>query len=420
MNLRMKETPLLNFRMLWMICLILFFAFERVLIAYVPALGNLDEAFAIVIAVEIILDWIHGNRKLAGVEIVMLILMIFTIIIGLTGNAVSGLMKNPFSIVIDIISTYKVFLVFYWVRLQSQDEHWWDELIRTLAGIVRGIVWLLLFTCLFSYAVHGSMLGEVRHGIPSFKFLFNNPGNFSKLFYFIIPLLTADLYYEGSRYKKGMIGLALAIWCTTMRSRAIAFAFCYLLLVVWYFYLKDKQKRKIKIWQLVPFGIIGVCMGWKQIIRYFMSETQARAVLLRYGIATMAKYFPLGSGFGTYGSDVAVKSYSPLYVRYGFQEIYGMGKTHTNFLNDNYWPMIIGQMGAIGTVLIVLVLYLLYRHCLKWVSENRFFHFATLVAMGFLLASSIASKSYSEFSTIPVIMLHGLLVQRERSIHEEI
>lgn len=420
MRLKMKETPMLNFRMLWMISLILFFAFERVLIIYVPALGNLDEAFAIVIAAEIILDRILGNEKFSRVEIVILILMIFSAVIGLTGNAVSGLMKNPCSIAIDIISTYKVLLVFFWVRLKSRDKLWWDELIQTLAGVVRGIVWIMLAACLLSYAVHGSMLGEVRYGIPSFRFLFNNPGNYSKLFYFIIPLLTADLYYENTLYKKGMIGLALALWCTTMRSRAVAFAFCYVLLAFWYFYLKDQQKRKIKIWQLIPIGILGICMGWKQIVLYFMSETQARAVLLRYGVITMAKYFPLGSGFGTYGSDVAVKSYSPLYVRYGFQEIYGMGRIHTNYLNDNYWPMILGQMGIIGTILIALILFLLYRYCLKWTAANRFFHFATLVAMGFLLASSIASKSYSEFSTIPVMILHGLLVQRERSIDEEL
>ncbi len=413
MRERMEAT--INLRRLFFICLVLFFCFQRVLVNRGMVFGYLDEFFAIAVAAEILSNIIRERTIFSRDEMVALLLMLLSMLIGLVSNYGSHLMDKPFFIAVDVISTYKVFLAYYWVRMRDWSREEWDSVFRSLAGIVRLLVIGMSCILVLAHLLHLDMMEDPRYGIPAFRFLFNAAGNYSKLFYFIIPLLSADLYYKNSRYKKAVLGLALVLWISTLRSRAIAFAVCYLFFVVWYFYLKDKQKVKIKVWQLLPFGLLGILLGWKQISFYFFGSTQARSVLLRYSLVTMADYFPWGSGFGTYGSDVAVKNYSPLYVKYNFRRIYGLGNNHANFANDNYWPMIIGQMGLFGTILIGTVLFLLYRYFIKNVTRNRFFHFATLCSIGFLLASSVASKSYSEYSMIPIFLLHGMMVQREKA-----
>jgi hypothetical protein len=72
-----------------------------------------------------------------------------------------------------------------------------------------------------------------------------------------------------------------------------------------------------------------------------------------------------------------------------------------------------GQFGLIGLILMILIVFKFYQFNFRAVRKNEYFYFTTLLMAGFLLASSIASKSYSEFTTIPVFLLHGILTQRE-------
>lgn len=59
-------------------------------------------------------------------------------------------------------------------------------------------------------------------------------------------------------------------------------------------------------------------------------------------------YFPFGAGFGQYGGWISRKYYSPVYYKYGLSNIYGMSKNKTNFMNDTYWPHILGELGLVG------------------------------------------------------------------------
>lgn len=133
----------------------------------------------------------------------------------------------------------------------------------------------------------------------------------------------------------------------------------------------------------------------------------------------MVTYFPLGAGFGTFGSDVAATQYSPLYKKYGFNSIYGMRQGETYFLNDNYWPMVMGQFGFFGTMLILVALIKFMRMTINSTKENKYMYFSTFCALGFLLLSSVASKSYSEFSSICVFILIGIFVKRSRTVEEK-
>lgn len=415
MNDGMQNTKIINVKVLLISIITTFFVMERLIIEYIPIAGYFDELFTILCCFTSIYILFMDEKKLTRNEIAALIFTALVIVIGLLGNIISGILGNPFLIVVDIISTVKIIIVYYWILSFKFTREDWDDIIKILAKWTRLLLLIMFVVCVLAYTLNLGILGEIRYGIKSYSFLIPSPGNYSKIFYFVIPLLTADLQYDNNIYKKAMIAVALLLWVLSMRSRAIAFAVGYVLFAFWFFYLKEKNIKKINVLYLMPIGIIGLFLGWKQLVFYFTTDTQARSMLLRYSIVTMKEYFPLGSGFGTYGSDVAKTQYSPLYEQYGFLNVYGIGKSHTDYLNDNYWPMIIGQFGIIGTMLVIIILFLLYSQMIKTVIQNKYLYFSTFCMMGFLLVSSIASKSYSEFSMIPIFLLHGIFVQREKS-----
>lgn len=413
--LKLDKNKSISLESLWIIFATLFFSYERIFISYLSPLGYADEAFAILTTVEVFVFILSRKRRFTRNEYAVLLLLIIIVVVGVFGNIFVYVQKNVYLIGIDIVSTVKVFLSYYWIRIKHMKTSDWDDVIKGLAKVTRLLVIVMFIMYFVSYVVHTGMLAKGRYGLMEYRFLFNNPGNYSKLFYFIIPLLSADLYYKNNTYKKAVIIIALLLWLTTLRSRAFAFVAVYVIFIFWIFVLRAKKRKTFSRFNILPLAIISILICWNQISFYFTTETQARYQLLKYAIITMQNYMPFGAGFGTYGSDIAVTNYSALYVKYGFTKIYGMGYVHAHFLNDNYWPMIIGQFGLVGLVATVFLIVLFYKNTQKKVSENKYFMVASFLMMIFLVASSLASKSYAEFSMMGIFMLHGILYQRENS-----
>ena len=294
---------------MWTI-IIYFFVFQRALISISNLFNYADEIFAIIAIMIIFIKSLKRATYLTKDEWIILALLFLTCVIGVIGNISSRLLTNPVYIIIDIISMLKVWLAYYAISITNWSKNVYDQLIKTLAKCGRVLVWVMLFFMIASQIIDIGMTASARYGFRSFQFIYNVPGNFSKTFYFLIPLLTADLNYKTSLYKKLTIGCALIVWTSTMRSRAFAFIAIFLLTAMFFFKLNGKKygdlvKRKIKIVYMIPVVLIAIAICWNQLIFYFTTDTQARSVLLRFGIMTMLAYFPLGSGFGTFGSNIA-------------------------------------------------------------------------------------------------------------------
>ena len=74
--------------------------------------------------------------------------------------------------------------------------------------------------------------------------------------------------------------------------------------------------------------------------------------------------------------------------------------------------MIMGQFGFVGLILVLYIVFTYSFYVIRLVKNNRYIYVAMFLAMGFLMASSIASKSYSEYSSICVFMLAAVFVQK--------
>lgn len=74
----------------------------------------------------------------------------------------------------------------------------------------------------------------------------------------------------------------------------------------------------------------------------------ARLALYRGSAEIARDFFPLGGGLGRFGSGISRTEYSPLYERYGLDEVVGLGPDGPNFITDAFWPHILGETGVIG------------------------------------------------------------------------
>lgn len=294
-------------------------------------------AYIIVLAIK------NRLTKNDGVNI---LLMVCVIGIGILSNLFSGIPVPIFSVIVDIIAETKVLWIFFAVKYFINGETK-ESLVRMLTPIAKIFIILAFSFSIISQLVDIGMTGSERYGIQGFNFIFPMSFQFLavSLIMFAILSLNNLVRHKTLYYVMGCISLIFSIKSSPLLVGIMFLFFLY------YF----KRKNKIKIRTLVFLAIVITLIGSFQIQTYLMNENAPRYLFFYYGGVTANDYFPLGSGFATFGSDQAARIYSPLYYKYGFSGLFGMTPEDGSFLSDTFWPMAIGQFGWGGFILYVLI-----------------------------------------------------------------
>jgi hypothetical protein len=168
-------------------------------------------------------------------------------------------------------------------------------------------------------------------------------------------------------------------------------------------------REKFNVLSIIFITIITLLLGQYQINEYFLNENAPRFLIYKNSVVTANNYFPLGSGLGTYGGEMARRNYSQLYYNYGFNKIWGMNKKYGQFLNDNYWPMILAQFGYFSVIAIVAIYYILFKE-LYGIKKKKL---KTLCVISFIyiMIHSLGSAALTGFEGILVsfIFSFGIL-----------
>lgn len=102
--------------------------------------------------------------------------------------------------------------------------------------------------------------------------------------------------------------------------------------------------------------------------KYFSDddELQARTALNLTSIEISKDYFPLGVGFGKFGSPTSQQIESDVYWKYGIDTVYGLNyQYNSNFMSDTFWPMILGETGVLGLLMYVIILIVIFKPFIK-------------------------------------------------------
>ena len=353
-----------NFKDAFIIFIITYLLISELLLNKINFFKYTDEIMTIIFGIYIFFKLVTSKIIVKKEFKNIFYSYIIIIIIGILGNLIFKVQLNKLAIALDILSFSKIFICSIGLSIIIGKEDT-NNIINKF--YLPSKIFLVIATIcgIISLFINIGMRGEKRFGFYAYNFLYVHEHIFS------ITILIAYLFlknYEVKENKKNTIYKILAIICMILTTKGPSLIWaCSILIIEIYF----KKNSKLNIFIISVFAIIIILLGQYQIKTYIQTTDSPRYLLYKYSIINMDKYKPLGSGFATYGSDMAGKNYSELYYRYGFNDRYGMSKDQGWFLNDNYWPMILGQFGIISTIIYIYIYYNLYKIIINAKIDSR-------------------------------------------------
>ena len=218
-------------------------------------------------------------------------------------------------------------------------------------------------------------------------------------------LLCALIFMTWNK-KSDLINVALVILLllSTHKAKAAGAIVIILSLGVWCLYLK----KEIKLAEIV-LGAAGIFLvAREKIIYYFIYGLQAefpRIMLMKYGSIIASERFPLGTGWGTFGSYYAASMYSPIYEELGWSSHHSLGMDKIGYLNDTFWPTIYCETGWIGMIGFVIMLLAIFVSIQKMYKKSFMIYAAGILSYVYILITTLESTAYSH----PALLLHSFV-----------
>lgn len=305
-------------------------------------------------------------------------------------------------VAIDLLTNLKfffsIYLAYHVLKKDLREYRYLLKLIRFISAV--NIVLFLVDRIVNIFP------GQYRYGIKSAVLYFDHSTYLAGMCAFFV----ATLSYYGIKKNKLYISANLILILFSLRAKAIGAVVCYVVLYI----VIIKFHSKLKVWQIVALAVAGIGVAWSQIYFYFIAlgGHSARSVMLFTSLKIMTDYFPIGTGFATFASHSAAVNYSPVYVLYGFREIYELSglSNATSFFDDHFWPIIFGQTGFIGTICYIGVLFILFKKIQKVKKIDLQKYFSAMFVFLYLLISSMAEPAFNNSISIPFAMLLGCVL----------
>lgn len=363
-------------------------------------LAYTDEIICVICIVYYALYFI-SNTKFNRNELITLLLVLSITLLGLVSNVASRVISNWFPIIVDAICLLKIFLPFLLcIKIGLSDK---KKLVALYLEPIAKIVLYFgtLFGTLSQFIDIGMTDPNKRYGLSPFFFIFQNEGRYG---YIIGVCLLIILIFENDK-RRLLIYHILAFVNMIFTTKGVVYIVlvCYVVLAIMW-----KRRQKLSVANISILAIAGTFVSSLQINTYLKDFESPRVRLIRYGFITANKFAPLGSGFATYGSDMALKNYSKLYDLYGFNNHYGLSREVGTCLNDCYLGMVVGQFGYVGFVLYLLLLAMCFVPINKIILNNRVKAMCFALFIG-LVVSSVGTAIIKSGIGVFVFAVLGLV-----------
>ncbi len=327
-------------------CLFIVFVLLALVVLEVLYNGSyLDEIIGILSLAYIIVS----AKRLVRSDMITIVLLCIVIAVGLFSNLIFRINSSAFSILVDVLTQIKLIFAFYAVKyfLNTSEKITVANMLVPIAKLFCIVT--LVCAVITQFADIGMSTGEVRYGITVFKFIFGFNHQYTSTYMLVFGTLVCNTAMS-EKLKRIYYVIALISILFATKSPALMFTVVFVFLG---FYFRKHDKISVQV--LIPMIVVLIFAGTYQINEYLLNESSPRYLFFEYAFKTANEYFPLGSGFATYGSEQAARVYSPLYYEYGFDKLWGLSPEEGFFLNDNYWPTVIGQFGWIGAAVMIVV-----------------------------------------------------------------
>ncbi len=364
-------------------------------------IGYSDETLCIICILYIL--YFSFKKGIKGIDLTMLILLIVCSVITLCGNLINKLITNWFPIIVDLVCLAKIFTVFIVYKLVGERDTK-KRVISYLVPICKTTIILgSIFGILSQFVNLGMTTPNRRYGILPYYFIFENEGRYG----YIIACAFLILLLAKLPKKQERIYEVLMIFNIIITTKGVTYiiVISYIVLVIMW-----KKTLKLNAKTLILLILSGLAASSVQINTYLRDTESPRVTLIRYGFKTANTYFPFGSGFATYGSDMAARNYSKLYIKYGFENRYGLSTLNSTCLNDCYLGMVVGQFGYIGMIVFLVMLCLIFVPLDRIAINKRVKALTVSIFIGLLVScigTAIIKSSIGVFSMAVIGLICG-------------
>lgn len=234
-----------------------------------------------------------------------------------------------------------------------------------------------------------------------------------------LAICTGMSYYLLSKPTKRNKYIALLFVFTGLLAPKMKFVGEVVFFVGILFFLKRRLnfqsgKTIVYLSVLMSFSVI---FTWTKFEVYYVdgwtNEWMARPVTYKTSLKILQDYFPFGSGMGTFATNAARMYYSPLYEKYGIDDVWGLRPDNPMFLADAYYPSL-AQFGIVGVVLFI-IFWKRRLQDINKINDMRHYHVA-LMAFFCLAIESTADSSYLSGKGMGYFMLLGICLNANRTM----
>ena len=328
---------------IWTVLLGLF-VFHGILEDTIPILNIFDEVIALLCFPLAFIDFhkTKGNRttRLAKSKRIELILLVAFLLCGLLGNilyqfqplwvvAASAVLSAKFFMILLSAGYMQKILQ---INIQEQE----------LAVEILSLLW-------FGYYI----LSLIFSGILTQPVEWDICAKSSLLFALLI-------FCNHKKVWLYRVSLLFMIVMLILSGKEKAYGAMLVFVILYYLIVHKKVQTKVKyiLYMAVPVFL----MAWDKIYLYYIqgNARYPKSLMTNASLKIAKDYFPIGTGFGTFGSTYAANHYSPVYYMYGIAENSYMNEETKMYLTDVFWPILFGETGVLGTLIycgLILILF---------------------------------------------------------------
>ncbi len=380
--------------------------FGDILSRYIPFVQYFDEIITLSIIFLSSIKLFNKKLNISTVEMKSIIFFLLFIFIGVLGSIVHRIQPYSIAVFKDIFAISK-FIICYIGTLTLSNGIDKEKILNGVYKHAKFFISVFFVFGVINSFTYIGMGNDIRHGIRSYQFLYIHPTFLVATTIIIICVLIA----KGEKENKFFILQGLIVLVLTFRSKAIMFILCYFI-ATWF----KRFIEKFKIKYIVYILLIGIVVFKDKILYYtHYGLSSARTALYIIGYRLAVKYFPLGSGFGTFASSISGKYYSPIYKIYNISDVIGLRPGKTNYIADTFWPYIYGQFGIIGFILFVMVIICIVESLRERYSYNYSKIKAAMLLFLYVLIASTAEAVFTNTTSVEVFIVLAIFLGKSTS-----
>lgn len=324
--------------------------------------------------------------------------------------------RGIFLTLLDIFLFLKPFIVYFYVT--ELNENIKNRLCKKISKLFQLFFILGLGAAIVNLFIPIFPIFEFRFGIPSFQFFAANPGELAN----IVTIGVAFVLISSMRNTQKLMYIVICIITLILTTRYKSFVIVGMLLVLMLTFgvkyygnpiakLKSKIKNKRRLFLLLsPLAIIP---GLTQFQYYFLSGNTPRFILISSSWELFIDNFPFGAGAGTFASGVARQYYSPVYSQLGFENFYGLNSVDGRFLNDSFWPIVLGQYGFLGLLIVLWLFYCVLKPSINIINCQTSIILGNYLMIGAFVLSTFGSAIILSSLGMMYVIFFGLIVRRQ-------